>query len=257
MPRPLLPPRPGDYVWRTWDFDPEKHGDRSMEIVPLGADTIPVPSDATTDTNTNDYGYGIPVPSPAPDAAVSSPEDDRPPRIAAVPPHRNDREIAEEVYSTMLRNDAAKESEPPPMSGGSGRPVGIRISTYEGAGPFGHIGIGIDNGVGAESGTMGYYPSNGSAVGPGIVQPDDPAKRIDSMTIPATPEQIERVTQCINQHSKNPGEYKFSYNDCRHFVAECLRRSGVTNLPVHGTPQNMIDSQRSQKRRRLEDMDSP
>ena len=101
-PRPFPMPRPGERDRRAWDFDPEKHGDRPMEIVPFGADATPAQAGAP---GPGDYGHGLPVPPP-PES-----DDDPPPRIVAVVPHRNDREIADEIFATMQRNDAAREEE--------------------------------------------------------------------------------------------------------------------------------------------------
>lgn len=191
----------------------------------------------------NEYGYGLPI-TPQPGI---EPDDGLPPRVVAIASHRNDREIADEIFATMQRNDAARAAELPPMSGGSDRPVGIRISAYEGSwyNPAGHFGIGIDTGDGADGGTVGYYPAeNVVVVGPGVVKTDDPAKRLDSITIPATPEEIERVTQCINERSANPGTYRLSHNDCRHFVDECMKKAGVNFLPPSVAPRDRINLHR-------------
>lgn len=74
---------------------------RPMEIVPFGADAPPAPARAS---GPGDYGHGLPVPPPP----APEPDDDLPPRIVAVVPHRNDREIADEIFATMQRNDAAQ-----------------------------------------------------------------------------------------------------------------------------------------------------
>jgi hypothetical protein len=155
----LLPAAaPGDDLRRP-HFDP--YG-RPAEIVPFAADAAPAPSGGGDE---NDYGYGIPMPPPAPSAATPGDENDygygipvpppapggdEAPRTVAVPRHKSDREIADEVYATMRRNDAEKAAEPPPAPGASSRPAGIRISVYDGAIGLGHIGIGIDKGDGSD-----------------------------------------------------------------------------------------------------------
>lgn len=111
-PHPLPLPQPGEDVWRTWDFNPEQHGDRPLETLLRGSEP-PTVSEAP---DRNGYDYGIPVPPPAPETADPAPDDDQPPRIVAVVPHRNDREIADEIWAKLQAEQKSTEPDTQPES---------------------------------------------------------------------------------------------------------------------------------------------
>jgi hypothetical protein len=270
----------GGSHWRSWDFNPEKHGDRPTEIALFGNEEPPA-------SPTYPAGAGADGGAAQTSPAASAPAGDETPRIVAVMPHRGDRAITEDILAHMARtaaeqaqeqaDDAAEAFPPPvqnaqalvpwqppppylpPMHGGNDDAIGIKISTYRGVphNPFGHIGIGIDTGDGAKGGTVGYYPKNFNPSGwPGTVRMDDPAKLIDSVTIPATPEEIDRVTQCINRRTANPGTYQLGGNDCRHFVKECMESSGLS-LPFSVWPNDLLDAYRKLYRKHPADIAEP
>lgn len=81
--------------WNTMGFDPTQ-GIRPSGFTLFNAETSP------------GYDGDSYAPPPSPDAAPA--DDDMPLRIVAVLPHRNDREIADEIFATMQRNDAARAS---------------------------------------------------------------------------------------------------------------------------------------------------
>ncbi|MGQ0676432.1 MAG: DUF2380 domain-containing protein, partial [Rhodospirillales bacterium] len=80
-PQPLPLPTPGPPAGTATEFDPAGR-DRAAELVPFNAEDL--------------------------SAGPNPRDDDLPPRIVAVMPRRNDREIADEIYATMQRNDRAR-----------------------------------------------------------------------------------------------------------------------------------------------------
>jgi RHS repeat-associated protein len=110
---------------------------------------------------------------------------------------------------------------------------------------LGHVGIGI---AGAPF-TYGFYPNSGASVSqmfsgtPGqVVQdPRDPNALTGAtcQIIPATRNQDDCISRCIERRAGNPGTYKLLSRQCTSFARDCLTEcvlpSGNQNTPYPAT----------------------
>jgi RHS repeat-associated protein len=112
-------------------------------------------------------------------------------------------------------------------------PFGLDVKVcyyYEAAGGFGHIGFG----VGAETGTQGYYPTGNPFGSPGVIQ-DDTQKTKECKVIPATPDQDNCMLDCRARRKNDPGTYVLTSNQCTSFVRECLKICGLPASDYSGS----------------------
>ncbi len=103
--------QPDDPFWDTYNDTRLENGGPPLETLLRGTEPPPA---ASNPPDTSDYGYGIPVPPPAVETPAPAPDDDRPPRIVAVPPHRNDREIADEIWAKLAAGQQSDEPDVQP-----------------------------------------------------------------------------------------------------------------------------------------------
>jgi hypothetical protein len=121
----------------------------------------------------------------------------------------------------------------------------VTVTIYQGAGGFGHIGIGVNSDQ-----TVGFYPLsvpivlqlptgtvviNSYNLSPlanvGAVLPDDPSHKIDSITIKTTPDQDRKIQNYINARRNNPGIYNLFARNCTAFITSALKAGGITVPP--------------------------
>jgi len=93
--------------WRTWDFNPEKHGDQPTEVALFGNEEPPA-------APIRPAGLGADGGSAhaAPPSAQTAGDDV--PRIVAVTPHRSDHDITEEILAKLAKEepDRAPDRQP-------------------------------------------------------------------------------------------------------------------------------------------------
>lgn len=109
-------------------------------------------------------------------------------------------------------------------------PTGLdyTVCLYPGAGPAGHVGIGINS-----SSTVGLYPRSespglaGISGTPAAVKPDNKQAE-QCKTASSTAEQDKKMADFIAQTVANPGTYTFGGNNCTNFVRLVLQQAGVS-----------------------------
>jgi RHS repeat-associated protein len=116
----------------------------------------------------------------------------------------------------------------------------VTIVQYEGAGGFGHVGIGVNNNP-----TQGFYPNDvdvplpggvsfdlyylAPIAAPGIVKPDNPGEQIGvPIVIPATPDQDAAIQRYIDSRVADPGLYNLFGRNCVDFVIKALAAGGIS-----------------------------
>ena len=123
-------------------------------------------------------------------------------------------------------------------------PTGLdaTVCLYPGAGPFGHVGIGINS-----SSTRGFYPRSNAPGNPitgipGVVQGDIKAAQ-SCKSISTTSEQDKAMSDFMRLASKGSGsDYALLTNNCVSFVHQVLNQGGVS-LPVPSPrPRLFFDS---------------
>jgi RHS repeat-associated protein len=110
-------------------------------------------------------------------------------------------------------------------------PLGLDITVrlYQGAGGYGHVGIGV-----YPSNTVGFYPAPGASTAavlagqpvPGKMLPDN-RREIATVRIPANSAQDQAVQECIDERTLNPGVYDLNGRNCTTIVRDALRRAGI------------------------------
>ena len=111
----------------------------------------------------------------------------------------------------------------------------VTVTLYPGAGPYGHIGIGVNSPT-----TTGFYPApgfsnlsiftgsfiTGQGV-PGVMLPDT-REPLSSITIPTSPEQDRAIQNFINDRTRNPGNYDLNDRNCATTVRDALGAGGIS-----------------------------
>ena len=107
-------------------------------------------------------------------------------------------------------------------------PTGLdaTVCLYPGAGPFGHVGVGINS-----SSTVGLYPRSsgiGALTGtPGVVQPD--AKSAEQCkSVKTSAEDDKKMSDFIAKVTANPGNYSLGGNNCTNFVRSVLQQANIS-----------------------------
>jgi RHS repeat-associated protein len=119
----------------------------------------------------------------------------------------------------------------------------VTISLYRGAGPFWHIGIGVNTNK-----TRGFYPTSGSSLlsvpfgkpVSGEVRSDDTNKLLGSIVIKTTPEQDKKIQEYIDLRMLNPGKYDFNDRNCATAVRAALK-AGDINTKVSVEPRTLFN----------------
>ena len=114
-------------------------------------------------------------------------------------------------------------------------PTGLdyTVCLYPGAGPAGHVGIGINS-----SSTVGLYPRSESPGLAGITGTpaavkSDTKQAEQCKTGSSTAEQDKKMADFIAQTAADPGTYALGGNNCTNFVRSVLQQAGVS---TPGTP---------------------
>lgn len=122
------------------------------------------------------------------------------------------------TYAYVVRSNPVTWSDPTGLD--------VTVCLYSGAGPYGHVGIGIN-----ASPTTGFYPAEksldvlkGTA---GEVKPDDKSKEEGCKTMESTPEQDAKMQAKLDALSAKPGLYQAVGNNCVAFVRQVLRAGGI------------------------------
>ena len=109
-------------------------------------------------------------------------------------------------------------------------PTGLdaTVCLYSGAGPAGHVGIGINS-----SSTVGLYPRNESpglaaiTGTPAAVRSD--TKQADQCkTVSTNAEQDKQMAEFIARTTASPGTYTLGGNNCANFVRSVLQKAGLS-----------------------------
>ncbi len=115
----------------------------------------------------------------------------------------------------------------------------VTVTLYQGAGPYGHIGIGVaPPGFPVPAGqTFGFYPASAN-VGAlffgtaGVLRQDTGKVPISSVTIPTTPAQDAAVNNYLINAYLNPGNYSLAGanggNNCATSVQGALGAAGIS-----------------------------
>ena len=114
-------------------------------------------------------------------------------------------------------------------------PTGLdaTVCLYPGAGPAGHVGIGINS-----SSTVGLYPRSeapglaGITGTPAAVK-SDTKQAEQCKTVSTTAEQDKKMADFIAKTAANPGTYTLGGNNCTNFVRSVLQQAGIS---TPGTP---------------------
>jgi RHS repeat-associated protein len=117
------------------------------------------------------------------------------------------------------------------------------VTLYPGASGFGHVGIGINT-----SNTSGYYPvpsANSLSVAagqsvPGVVLPDLKSP-MQTITLPTTPAQEQKMRNALSRISENPGSYNLYGANCATTVQAVLSAGGI-NCPQTILPRKLIQN---------------
>lgn len=106
----------------------------------------------------------------------------------------------------------------------------INVCFYsDAAGPFGHIGFGVNSSL-----TKGFYPNdNIFRKGAGQVK-DDVQQEQSCKTIKTTDDEDECMLQCQNAWAEQRPNYDLIYNQCTSLVRECLTSCGLESGPYKG-----------------------
>ena len=123
-------------------------------------------------------------------------------------------------------------------------PTGLdaTVCLYPGAGPFGHVGIGINS-----SATSGFYPRSNAPGNPitgtrGVVQGDSKAAQ-SCKSIPATSEQDKAMSDFMRLAGKGSGsDYALLTSNCVSFVHQVLNQGGVLLPGPSPRPRLFFDS---------------
>jgi RHS repeat-associated protein len=104
------------------------------------------------------------------------------------------------------------------------------VCLYPGAGPAGHVGIGINS-----SSTVGLYPRSeapGAAAitGTAAIVKSDTKQAEQCKTVSTTPEQDKKMADFISRTTANPGTYRLGGNNCTNFVRSVLQEAGVSTV---------------------------
>ncbi len=123
-------------------------------------------------------------------------------------------------------------------------PLGLdtTITTYPGAGGFGHIGIGVNS-----QNTTGFYPAPNASIWslmtgdpvPGVMLPDTRTPN-QTITIPTTPAQDKAIQDFIDARQRNPGIYDLNDRNCTTTVHDALNAGGI-NTPDTIYPNNLMN----------------
>jgi RHS repeat-associated protein len=117
-------------------------------------------------------------------------------------------------------------------------PTGLDL--YVSINSRGAYGAGHVGGAANSSATSGFYPKFPSTLAPGVVRLDT---NIDGMVvIPATPEQDQKFSQCMEERRKNPGIYAISSRNCTGFVQSCLAKAGISGYNNSNLPKRFFCS---------------
>jgi RHS repeat-associated protein len=121
-------------------------------------------------------------------------------------------------------------------------PLGLDVTVvlYEGAGGFGHIGVGVNTGT-----TSGFYPNKtGLGVIAGKDTPgewkEDKANQIKNITIKTTPEQDAAIQKHLDGQKQNPGSYNLYNRNCATQAGEALKAGGI-KVPDTIRPRPFIE----------------
>lgn len=118
------------------------------------------------------------------------------------------------------------------------------VCLYPGAGPFGHVGIGVNS-----SSTAGLYPRNdgiGALTGtPGAVKPDTKNPE-QCKTVETSAEDDRRMSEFIARATRTPGSYSLSGNNCTNFVRSVLQQANIST-PSTPAPRPFFDALPSKK----------
>jgi RHS repeat-associated protein len=123
-------------------------------------------------------------------------------------------------------------------------PLGLYVTVClrEGAGGFGHVGIGFNSG----SATYGLYPQESAPGNPitgkqGVVLPDRKpvvsCKRIDTL-----PKQNKLIEEYIIRSSGSPPAYNLLTSNCVNFVHGALSSAGILLPPPAPRPKLFFNS---------------
>lgn len=139
------------------------------------------------------------------------------------------------LYSYVLNN---------PISFTDPLGLNVTVTLYPGAGPFGHIGAGINT-----TQTVGLYPAPtanpiAAAMGlnvDGFVHPDlrRPVPG-ETIIIPTSPQQDEAMLAIIHQALATPPQYNFYRQNCSSFVQDILRAGGL-QVPNTKYPRGLMN----------------
>lgn len=109
-------------------------------------------------------------------------------------------------------------------------PTGLdyTVCLYPGAGPAGHVGIGVNS-----SSTVGLYPRSESPGLAGITGTpaavkSDTKQAEQCKTASSTAEQDKKMADFIARTIANPGTYTLGGNNCTNFVRSVLQQAGVS-----------------------------
>ncbi len=123
-------------------------------------------------------------------------------------------------------------------------PTGLdaTVCLYPGAGPFGHVGIGINS-----SSTSGFYPKSNAPGNPitgtrGVVQGDSKAAQ-SCKSISTTSEQDKAMSEFMRLAGKGSGsDYALLTSNCVSFVHQVLNQGGVSLPGPSPRPRLFFDS---------------
>lgn len=87
---------------------------------------------------------------------------------------------------------------------------------------FGHVGFGFSS----SSTTSGFYPTGNPFNSRGIIKTDKQKDKI-CKTIDSPPNKDKCMQDCLDNRTKQPGQYRIQNRQCTSFVRDCLKECGL------------------------------